>query len=92
MFQALGHPARLALIQMLVKSPGMTQRDLMTKMPLASSTIREHLQVLRGAGIVFGNDTDIAMPLKVSAASLKMLKRVLNRMIPLESKTDLLPV
>lgn len=52
--KALGHPARIAILQHLLKSPNCICGDLVTEIGLAQPTISQHLSVLKQAGIIKG--------------------------------------
>lgn len=53
-FKALAHPARLKIVQSLAASQGCTCGDIVRALPLAQSTVSEHLRILRAAGLVRG--------------------------------------
>lgn len=50
--RALAHPARIAIIRLLAAQSECRGSDLFAGLPLAQSTISEHLRVLREAGLV----------------------------------------
>ena len=52
--KALGHPARIAILQHLVKVQGCICGDLVEVLPLSQSTISQHLKALKDAGIIKG--------------------------------------
>ena len=54
--RALGHPARLAIVRALVRAGGgrCCCGDIVRGLPLAQSTVSQHLKVLRDAGIIRG--------------------------------------
>ncbi len=52
--KALGHPARIAIIQHLVKIRGCVCGDLVEEIGLAQSTISQHLKELKNAGLIKG--------------------------------------
>ncbi len=54
MLRALGSPARLRIVLELVRRRECVTSDLSDVLPLAPSTISEHLKVLKEAGIVAG--------------------------------------
>ncbi len=55
MFRALGNPARVRIVAELAQRQGCVTSDLVDVLPLAQSTVSEHLKVLKDAGIVCGN-------------------------------------
>ena len=50
--KALGHPARLAIIQHLLEQETCICGDLVIKLPLAQATISQHLRELKQVGII----------------------------------------
>ncbi len=51
--KALGHPVRVQIVRILAHTTGCVS-DLVGKLPLAQSTISQHLKVLKEAGLVRG--------------------------------------
>jgi len=54
MMKALGHPARIAILQRLVKSQACICGDLVEELGLAQATISQHLKELKNVGIIKG--------------------------------------
>ncbi|MBC7887950.1 MAG: winged helix-turn-helix transcriptional regulator [Ferruginibacter sp.] len=54
MLKALAHPARIAIIQHLVKSEACICGDIVQQMGLAQATISQHLKELKSIGIIKG--------------------------------------
>jgi len=54
MMKALGHPARIAIIQQLVKSNTCINGDLVEELGLAQATISQHLKELKNVGLIQG--------------------------------------
>lgn len=52
LYRALGHPARLAILRSLSENPGACCGDIVGRLPLAQSTVSQHLQVLKDARLV----------------------------------------
>jgi ArsR family transcriptional regulator len=50
LFKALGHPARIAIVDNLLMHDNLNCNDLRFYIPLAQSTISEHLKVLYDVG------------------------------------------
>lgn len=55
MTKALGHPARIAIIEYLVKVDTCICGDIVNELPLAQPTISQHLKELKNAGLIKGN-------------------------------------
>jgi DNA-binding transcriptional ArsR family regulator len=53
--KALGHPARIAILQFLIKSKSCVCGDIVEELPLSQSTVSQHLKELKNAGLVKGN-------------------------------------
>lgn len=50
--KALGHPARVQIVELLSRQCECRGAEVFGELPLAQSTVSEHLRVLREAGIV----------------------------------------
>jgi ArsR family transcriptional regulator len=55
LMKALGHPARIAIIELLLKSDSCICGDIVDELPLAQPTVSQHLKELRNAGLIKGN-------------------------------------
>ena len=53
-FRALGNPARIRIVTELARRNACVAGDLVDVLPLAQSTVSQHLKVLKEAGIVRG--------------------------------------
>lgn len=54
MMKALAHPARIAIIQHLIKANACICGDLVDELGLAQPTISQHLKELKNAGLIQG--------------------------------------
>lgn len=52
--KALAHPARIAIIEFLLKSDTCINGDLVSELGLAQATISQHLRELKDIGIIQG--------------------------------------
>lgn len=52
--KALGHPVRVQIIKLLTSQACCYTGDLTDSLPLAQSTISQHLKVLKDAGLIQG--------------------------------------
>ena len=53
--KALAHPARVAIIQMLLKKQACICGDIVEELPLSQSTVSQHLKELKNAGLIKGD-------------------------------------
>jgi ArsR family transcriptional regulator, arsenate/arsenite/antimonite-responsive transcriptional repressor len=54
-FKALGHPARVAIVEYLLKMNTCICGDIVNALPLAQATISQHLKELKHAEIIKGS-------------------------------------
>lgn len=52
--KALGHPARIAIIEYLLKVNTCICGDIVNELPLAQPTVSQHLKELKNAGLIKG--------------------------------------
>ena len=52
--RALGHPGRLAILELLARLNTCNCGDLVEELPLAQATVSQHLKVLKSAGLIQG--------------------------------------
>lgn len=55
MAKALGHPARIAILQFLIKQKSCVCGDIVDELPLSQSTVSQHLNELKKVGIIKGD-------------------------------------
>jgi ArsR family transcriptional regulator len=52
--KAVGHPARIAILRLLARKAACICGEIVDELPLAQSTVSQHLKVLKQAGLVQG--------------------------------------
>ena len=52
--KALGHPARVKIVRLLLRRNACVCGDIVEELPLAQSTVSQHLKVLKEAGLIRG--------------------------------------
>lgn len=52
--KALSHPARVAILQLLIKKQACVCGDIVDELPLSQSTVSQHLKELKEAGLIKG--------------------------------------
>ncbi|MBZ5581376.1 MAG: metalloregulator ArsR/SmtB family transcription factor [Acidobacteriia bacterium] len=55
MGKSIGHPARVRILRMLSKKEARVCSQIVDELPLAQSTVSEHLRILKDAGLVRSN-------------------------------------
>jgi DNA-binding transcriptional ArsR family regulator len=53
--KALGHPARIAILQFLIKKKSCVCGDIVDELPLSQSTVSQHLKELKQVGLIKGD-------------------------------------
>lgn len=53
--KALGHPARIAIVEYLIKVDTCICGDIVNELPLAQPTVSQHLKELKNAGLIKGS-------------------------------------
>ncbi len=53
--KALGHPARIAILEYLIKVDTCICGDIVNELPLAQPTVSQHLKELKNAGLIKGD-------------------------------------
>lgn len=78
--KALGHPARVRILRLLAERDCCMTGDLVGLLPLAQSTISEHLRILREAGLVRGEIDGPRTSYCVNPAGISALKRAVGEL------------
>ena len=53
--KALAHPARIAILQLLIRKQACICGDIVDELPLSQSTVSQHLKELKDAGLIKGD-------------------------------------
>lgn len=72
--KALGHPVRAGIVRLLAGQEGCLYGDLADQLPLAKSTVSQHLKILRDAGLVRGEVEGPRVCYCIDPAGLSRLK------------------
>ncbi len=78
MAKAIAHPARIAILQQIVKSPGCITNDLVGETGLAQATISQHLKVLKEAGVIKGEISGTSICYCIHNDNWRELRESLN--------------
>jgi DNA-binding transcriptional ArsR family regulator len=83
MAKALAHPARIAILQYLLKANACINSTLVSEIGLAQPTISQHLKELKNAGLVKGTISGTSMNYCIDTDSWKLLEKELNGFLSL---------
>ena len=76
--KALGHPARIHIVRLLLEKQSCIGCDIVDEVGLAQSTVSEHLRILRDAGVISGEIERPRVCYSLNPGSLKPLAKLLN--------------
>ena len=79
--KALGHPARIAIIDYLLKVNECICGDIVNELPLAQPTISQHLKELKNAGLIKGNIEGNAICYCINEKTFDILKAYFTNII-----------
>lgn len=72
--KALGHPARVRILKLLIEKDRCIAGELSDELPLAASTVSQHLKLLKEAGLIKGEVDGPRRCYCVDRSVLKLLK------------------
>lgn len=76
--KAIAHPARIAILQELIKANACICGDLVTELGLAQATISQHLKELKNAGLIQGTIEGVSVCYCIEPIAWKNLQNELN--------------
>ena len=76
--KALGHPARVQIMRLLVRREACICGDIVEELPLAQSTVSQHLKVLKEAGLIRGDIDGPRVCYCVEPRTLRRLKALVG--------------
>lgn len=76
--KALGHPARVQIMRLLVRREACICGDIVDELPLAQSTVSQHLKVLKDARLIRGEIDGPRVCYCVEPRTLRRLKALVG--------------
>lgn len=76
--KAVGHPARVQILRLLARKDACVCGDIVGELPLAQSTVSQHLKVLKEAGLVQGEVDGPRVNYCIAPAALRRLKALVS--------------
>lgn len=77
--RALGHPARVRIVRLLLERDRCIGGDIVDEIGLAQSTVSEHLRILKDAGIVVGEIERPRVCYSLSSERLTALSELISQ-------------
>lgn len=81
LFKALGHPARLAILQFLADTNSCYTGDISNELPLGRTTVNQHLDELKKAGLIQGHIAGVKTNYCLDVKVIKKLKENMESLI-----------
>lgn len=78
--KALGHPARVAIIEHLLKVNSCVCGDIVNELPLAQPTVSQHLKELKSVGLIKGEIEGNAICYCINEVVWTKFSTILNAM------------
>lgn len=75
--KALGHPARIAILQFLAEQKTCVCGDIVDELPLSQSTVSQHLKELKRVGLIKGQIEGPTVCYCIDARALQRSKHLL---------------
>jgi len=76
--KALGHPARVQIVRLLIARTECICGEICEEIPLAQSTISQHLKLLKNAGLIVGEVDGPRVCYCINPARLERLKALVT--------------
>jgi DNA-binding transcriptional ArsR family regulator len=86
--KALSHPARVAIIQLLLQKQSCICGDIVEDLPIAQSTVSQHLKELKESGLIKGNIDGASICYCVDTDVLQKANNILNKVLGASIQTQ----
>ncbi|TWV10535.1 winged helix-turn-helix transcriptional regulator [Bacteroidaceae bacterium HV4-6-C5C] len=86
--KALGHPVRIAILQMLAKQTCCYHGDMSEVLPIAKSTLSQHLKELKDAGLIQGTITLPSVKYCINEENWALARKLLEGLLVEVTKAD----
>lgn len=78
--KALGHPLRVRILRILAKRKTCICGELVEELPVAQSTVSQHLKMLKQAGLIRGEIDGPRICYCIAPKALEELKELVSRL------------
>lgn len=76
--KAIGHPVRVRILRMLAQKEARMCSHIVDELPLAQSTVSEHLRILKASGLIVANESGPRVGYCIVPSALRRLKALLG--------------
>jgi DNA-binding transcriptional ArsR family regulator len=85
--KALSHPARVAIIKLLLQKQSCVCGDIVEDLPIAQSTVSQHLKELKESGLIKGNIDGASICYCIDLDVLQSANSILNQLLSTHNPT-----
>jgi DNA-binding transcriptional ArsR family regulator len=78
--KALSHPARVAILRLLIQKQACVCGDIVEELPLSQSTVSQHLKELKQAGLIKGDIEGVKVCYCIDEKEWNVAKSYLNEL------------
>jgi ArsR family transcriptional regulator len=86
--KALGHPARVRILQLLLSRDACYCGQIVDELPLAQATVSQHLKVLKEAGLIVGEIEGLRTCYCASPSQLAELQELVGALLAGAAEAD----
>ena len=86
--KALSHPARIAILNLLIKKQSCICGDVVNELPLSQSTVSQHLKELKEAGLIKGDIEGASVCYCIDEKEWKKAKTIMESFFILPNKLN----
>src|SRR3954471_18469682 len=86
--KGLGHPTRIAILEVLIKKQACICGDIVDELPLSQSTVSQHLKELKEAGLIKGDIEGAKVCYCIDEKEWEMAKNLLGNFFSSYVKND----
>jgi len=86
--KALGHPARIAILKLLIKKQTCVCGDIVDELPLSQSTVSQHLKELKDAGLIKGEIDGVKVCYCIDEKEWNKVKKMMTDLFELPIKIN----
>jgi DNA-binding transcriptional ArsR family regulator len=78
--KALSHPARIAILRLLIKKNACICGDIVEELPLSQSTVSQHLKELKKAGLIKGDISGVKVCYCINELEWKKAQKMIQEL------------